>query len=82
VSWELRVLPERCTGCRICMMICSWANEKNFQLVHAHIQVKNRDSEEACFEIAFDQYCKSCGICASYCPSGAIVKERRAPVVV
>ncbi|AGL00058.1 4Fe-4S dicluster domain-containing protein [Desulfoscipio gibsoniae] len=82
MSWKINVFAERCTGCQICQMICSWASEKNFQPLHAYIQVKSRDGKEAQFDITFVNRCKKCGLCASYCSSGALVKERQVPNVV
>lgn len=79
VGWKITIYAERCTGCRICQMICSWANEKMFQPSNAYIQVKG---EEPKFTITLDSRCTRCGLCASYCASQALVKEKEVPANV
>jgi len=76
VAWKIAIMAERCTGCRICQLICSWANKKSFQPLNANLQVQSEEEKEVIFAISFDQKCKKCGLCASYCASGALVKER------
>ena len=75
MSWTINIFQERCTGCRACQMICSYANEKGFQPFHAYLKIKEENHSQ--FNITFDDRCKKCGLCASYCSAGALVKERR-----
>jgi len=82
LAWRISIFPENCTGCRICQMICSWLNEKSFQPLNAYIQVKSEEEKGIHFEIALDQRCKKCGLCASYCSIGALVKEREVSSIV
>jgi Pyruvate/2-oxoacid:ferredoxin oxidoreductase delta subunit len=74
VKWKINISEENCTGCRICQMICSWANEGGFYPSRSLITIENSDNE-AHFGIRIDNGCKNCGLCATYCTSKALVKE-------
>jgi formate hydrogenlyase subunit 6/NADH:ubiquinone oxidoreductase subunit I len=57
-------------------MICSWAKEGSFNPSNSSIKIES-DEKEAHFRIDFDNNCNKCGLCASYCTSKALVKEKR-----
>lgn len=77
MNWKININEELCTGCRICQMICSWANEGGFELTRSHITVEISDEKEAHFSVRFEKNCRNCGLCATYCTSKALVKEKR-----
>jgi Pyruvate/2-oxoacid:ferredoxin oxidoreductase delta subunit len=56
-------------------MICSWANEGGFNPSVSRITIES-DQEGAHFKVRFERNCKNCGLCATYCTSKALVKER------
>jgi len=58
-------------------MICSWANEGGFEPTRSRISVESSDEKEAHFSLRFEQNCRNCGLCATYCTSKALVKEKR-----
>jgi len=76
LKWKISINEENCVGCRICQMICSWANGESFQPERSHIKVESKDLAENSFRIEIEQSCKGCGLCAAYCISKALVKER------
>ncbi|HEX9015758.1 MAG TPA: 4Fe-4S binding protein [Chloroflexota bacterium] len=56
-------LQEKCTGCRLCEMVCPDA------VVYA-LEKKKYTSDL--------DYCKGCGICAQECPVGDIIMKPEA----
>lgn len=76
MKWKISINEENCTGCRICQMICSWANGGSFQPGRSYVKVESKDSAENNFRIEIEQGCKRCGLCAVYCVGKALVKER------
>jgi len=76
VKWRININEKNCTGCRICQMICSWANEGSFQPSSSFVTVENSVLAENSYRIIIGQGCKKCGLCATYCTSKALVKER------
>lgn len=67
----------KCTGCLICELRCSLRFEKAFNPSKAaihHYRVMSVDHE---FEISFEGRCDNCGICARYCPYGALAQEKK-----
>jgi len=65
--------PGRCTGCKICEMVCSFTNEQEFNSQRARIRNVGL-LNEALF-ISFT--CMQCADppCVSVCPSAALVRE-------
>jgi len=64
----IRVIPERCTGCRVCQLICAITYEGRFCPEDAHVVVGEdgpRHTDE----------CLACGLCADHCPAGALERE-------
>lgn len=80
MNWKINISEENCTGCRICQMICSWANEGGFYPSRSFITIESSDNE-ARFRVRIGEGCKNCGLCSTYCTSKALVKERRQPGV-
>ena len=56
----LELDTERCTGCRMCTMVCPHAV---FEMADKRVHITDRD---ACIE---------CGACARNCPAGALSVE-------
>lgn len=69
---------EKCNGCLICQLRCSFRFEKAFNPLRAAIKVDRFAEEEGKFYISFTERCDVCGICAIHCPYGALefVKEK------
>jgi len=61
----------KCTNCRCCQLICSFTNLAVFNPLRAFISI---DFEELEGTVSFDAGCLACGLCAEYCPFGALVK--------
>jgi NADPH-dependent glutamate synthase beta subunit-like oxidoreductase len=70
---------KKCTGCRTCELRCSFRWEGSFIPAKSRVTilrlVANKDHE---FDISFSDECDYCGICAKYCPYGALTRGRKA----
>lgn len=69
-SVEIIIHEEKCTGCRICQLICSSTYKQRFSPTEAYIQIN--DAYEITPKISFLDDCILCGQCAKYCLYGAL----------
>ena len=64
----LIVEQEKCTGCKICELICSMTKFGEYNPKKSHIRlIRNRELDVNI--IALDTGCDSCGECVDWCPS-------------
>ncbi|MHA1130791.1 MAG: 4Fe-4S dicluster domain-containing protein [Candidatus Helarchaeota archaeon] len=64
--------PEKCTGCLICQLICSFIYHKKYSLALANIQVSTHVFPP---EISFRDECTHCFECVQHCLYGALQLE-------
>ena len=69
-----------CAGCLVCMLRCSYRFEKAFKLSASRIEVKRMIDHPTEFEIYFTEGCDGCGLCAEYCPYGALTHKKHKKV--
>ena len=67
---EIIVNEDRCTGCIICQLWCSYVNKKQFNPYEANIIIENRYGLSP--KISFLESCLHCGQCAEHCLYGAL----------
>ena len=67
---EIKVHPEKCSGCLSCQLACSLAYNKAFNPLKARIIINWIGDMER--EISFTDNCNNCGICVQYCNFGAL----------
>lgn len=67
----------KCCGCLICQMRCSLRFEKAFNPSKAAIQIRKLVNEPTEFAVTFTDKCDSCGICARFCPAGALIQDKK-----
>lgn len=73
---EITCEDSRCTGCRLCMLACSWVNSKTHQPTQAFVHV-DVDEKNFTRRITLDrERCTGCLACVSFCPSGALQSEK------
>lgn len=63
---------ERCTGCLICQLRCSFRFVKEFNPSRSVIVIDRLGGEGNEYAIAFTPQCDNCGICARFCPYEAL----------
>ena len=68
---------ENCAGCHICQLRCSDRFEHAFNPSKAKIQIRRLIGQAAEFANSFTEECDACGLCARYCPYGALILEER-----
>ncbi|HEY31757.1 MAG TPA: 4Fe-4S binding protein [Dehalococcoidia bacterium] len=68
----------RCTGCLICELRCSLRLEKAFRPAAAAIVIRRQVQSPDEYTISFTGLCDNCGICARYCPYGALTQVKKA----
>lgn len=73
-TFEIIINEEKCTGCRICQLICSYLYQGIYAPAKAHVQIS--DVYEMKPKIKFLETCTQCGQCAQHCLYGALkIKE-------
>jgi NAD-dependent dihydropyrimidine dehydrogenase PreA subunit len=71
---QIVVHEDKCTGCIICQLICSFINKKQFNPSLANLKIKNQYGLKP--EITFLDDCIKCFQCAKHCLYGALeIKE-------
>ena len=73
-SWKIVADPDKCTGCWLCAIRCSFAYTGLFNPLMARIKVL-RPVTGPC-EISFTEECNNCGLCVTSCKYGALEREK------
>jgi NAD-dependent dihydropyrimidine dehydrogenase PreA subunit len=70
---------EKCYGCLVCQLRCSFRFEKAFNPAKAAIRINRFAKGGIGYLISFTDKCDACGICAKHCPYGALtwIKENK-----
>ena len=72
----LNVIPELCTGCHRCELICSLAHFGVFNRARGRIWVVRKDYTDAVI------FCNQCGLCMDACPLKIITRDKKTGAVV
>ncbi|MFX1380202.1 MAG: 4Fe-4S dicluster domain-containing protein [Promethearchaeota archaeon] len=67
---QIKINEERCTGCIICKLWCSFSHYKIFNPSRANLEIEERYSLTP--RIIFLDTCTNCGKCAQHCLYGAL----------
>ena len=79
----LRVIFNKCSGCRACSIVCALAHENTLSLNRARIRVeKNMPGlEKPVFRPVFCRMCKNAK-CITACPTGALFESGEDHIVI
>ncbi len=69
-SIEIKINEERCTGCIICKLWCSFTHFKIFDPSRANLEIEDRYGLKP--KIIFSDNYTKCGQCAQHCLYGAL----------
>ena len=72
--------PSLCAGCRTCELRCSLKWEGAFVPAKSRVTILRLVDANHEFDITFSDECDGCGICAKYCPYGALKRGIREEV--
>lgn len=75
----LVAVPERCTGCGICTLVCSFHHYREFNPARALLTIV-RDQKEGANIPVICQHCDT-PLCMESCPAGAIYRDERTNAV-
>lgn len=67
----------KCAGCRTCQLRCSLRWEEAFVPAKSMVSIQRLVGKDHEFDISFSDKCDDCGICAKYCPYGALTRGKR-----
>ncbi|TFG25595.1 MAG: hypothetical protein EU533_01015 [Promethearchaeota archaeon] len=67
---KIKINPEKCVGCRICQLTCSFTYYQTFNPSKARIKIN--DLYGLIPKIEFTEECVQCGKCANNCLYGAL----------
>ncbi len=76
---ELTADASRCTGCRLCMLACSFANHRVHRPGASYVRVEVDEKEFACRIFIDREKCRRCLVCVEFCESGAL-QAKAAPL--
>lgn len=68
--YEILIHPEKCVGCRICQLSCSFLY--NGKYLPAFSKIRLHDIYKLMPKIEFLEDCNKCGHCARHCLYGAL----------
>ncbi len=71
---NIAIDAEKCTGCLICQLICSFTYTRAFNPAKARIVIEH-DGQEIRFA---DECVENCHLCTRYCVYGAITRKDEA----
>ncbi len=73
---NILIYPEKCTGCRVCELECSFTYHKVFNPALSNIKVLETPENGISYVIDFTEDCRpKCVICAKSCVFGALKIE-------
>jgi ferredoxin len=70
-STKMKAFSEKCTGCLMCQLACSFVKTQAFSPANSFITVERVDKSET-YDVGFTEDCDACGVCAQYCYYDAI----------
>lgn len=73
---KVLIHPEKCTGCRVCQLECSFKYHQKFSPALACIRVLETATNTLGYLIEYKDDCRKCFTCAMSCVFGALEIEK------
>lgn len=73
---SIKVKSQNCTGCQLCMLVCSFVKTSSFSLSQSRIVITRLMARE-CYEVSFTPECDLCSLCINYCCFDALERGDR-----
>ena len=73
---EIESVEEKCVGCLMCQMRCSYRFTKTFNPSRSQIEILRQPRGKREFSISFRDDCDACGLCAKHCTYGALSRGK------
>ena len=73
------ISEDKCTGCSLCMTICSVKHLQRVNPKEATLKVIEKFFSEDLYGL---NLCKQCGICARVCPEDCIIQDSRGVYII
>lgn len=74
--FNVSAIPEKCVGCRLCQMRCSFRFTRKFSFSGGRVEVTWLENLHR-YGIFFDGGGDACGLCVRSCVYGALELEKR-----
>lgn len=74
-TYEIVTLEEKCAGCLMCQMRCSYRFTKTFNPSRSQIEILRQPEGKKEFSITFLEECDQCGLCVVHCTYGALSRR-------
>ena len=72
---KVLIKPEKCTGCRVCQLECSFKYHKVFNPALSNIQILETPEKGISYSIIYKDDCRNCITCVKSCVFGALEVE-------
>ena len=72
--------PDKCSGCMLCVMVCSFKQHGIFDFEKVSIRILEDLKEKRKFTAIYCSHCEH-PMCTIVCPSGAIIKDEKTGIV-
>lgn len=76
---RLRVIPGKCSGCRLCMQICAISHFEDINPKKAGLRIEAHFPQPGLYK---PRVCSQCGKCLEACPEDAIVRREDGAYIV
>ncbi len=74
-TYEIVAIEEKCAGCLMCQMRCSYRFTKTFNPSRSEIDILRQPQGKKEFSVIFREGCDQCGLCVIHCTYRALSRR-------